>query len=185
MATTKTGVYSGGGSTIANYWWVWLIKGIAAVLLGFLLLTNPAASAVAIVIYLGAYWLVTGIIDIVQIFTRSEGRLWNAITGIIGILAGIAVLNHPLTATIAVGATLVYLIAFLAIINGIAGLVSGFSGGFELGAVALGALNLLIGIWLLFNPLGSLLALPVAIGIFLLASGILQIVNSFRLRGQR
>jgi uncharacterized membrane protein HdeD (DUF308 family) len=184
MASTKTGVYTG-GVRVANYWWVWLIKGIAAVLLGFLLLTNPAASALAIVIYLGAYWLVTGIIDIVQIFTRSEGKVWNAITGIVGILAGIAVLQHPIVATFAVGATLVYLIAFLAIAGGIAGLISGFSGGFELGAVALGGLNVLIGIWLLFNPLSSLLALPVAIGIFLLASGVMQIVNAFRLRGQR
>jgi uncharacterized membrane protein HdeD (DUF308 family) len=38
-----------------THWWVFLLEGIAAILVGFLLLTEPASTVVAITIFLGFY----------------------------------------------------------------------------------------------------------------------------------
>ena len=37
----------------SDVWWVFLLEGIAAIIFGVLLLTAPAASLVALVIFLG------------------------------------------------------------------------------------------------------------------------------------
>ena len=41
------------------HWWVFLLEGNAAILFGILLLTAPAATVVAITVFLGIYWLFT------------------------------------------------------------------------------------------------------------------------------
>ena len=43
-------------------WWIFLFQGIAAILLGLMLLTNPGATLVALTTFLGFYLLITGVI---------------------------------------------------------------------------------------------------------------------------
>jgi hypothetical protein len=49
-------------------WWLVLLQGVAAVLIGLLLVTQPGATLFTLVIFLGVYWLVGGIFDLVGIF---------------------------------------------------------------------------------------------------------------------
>ena len=52
---------------------------------------------------LGFYLLITGMLSLVRIFVdRSTLWLWSLLSGIVGILAGIFVLNHPLLAAVTV-----------------------------------------------------------------------------------
>jgi uncharacterized membrane protein HdeD (DUF308 family) len=166
---------------LADHWWIFLIQGIAAVILGFLLLTNPAATAVSLVVFLGAYWLVSGVMDFVRMFTDSGQWGWHLALGVLGVVAGILVLRHPLLGTLATGTFLVSLLAIGSIVMGILGIVRGIQED-GWGSIALGAVNLLIGIWLLFNPLAAIVALPIVLGIFALVGGVLTIINSFRLK---
>jgi uncharacterized membrane protein HdeD (DUF308 family) len=90
------------------HWWVFLLEGIAAILFGLLLLTAPAATIVAITVFLGFYWLFTGVLELVRMFVdRSVPWIWSLLIGILGIVAGILVLNHPLVAAVLLPATLV------------------------------------------------------------------------------
>ncbi|HEY9642782.1 MAG TPA: DUF308 domain-containing protein [Coleofasciculaceae cyanobacterium] len=166
---------------LSTYWWIFLIQGIAAIILGLLLLTNPAATAVSLVVFLGAYWLVSGVMDFVRLFTDSGQWVWHLILGILGIVAGILVLRHPLISTVVTGTFLVSLLAIGSIVMGVVGIIRGVKED-GWGSIAIGAVNLLIGLWLLFNPLAAVVALPVVLGIFALVGGVITIINSFRLK---
>ena len=170
-------------SKLSNLWWLLLLEGISTFILGLLLLTQPASTSAIIVVFVGVYWLVLGIFAIVRIFTKG-GRAhwgWSLVTGIIGIIAGILVLGHPVLSTIVLAETLVLVIAIAGIVMGVLDIVRGAQGD-GAGAIILGVLSILIGIWLLVNPFASAVAVPLMLGIFGLIGGILMIIHAFRLR---
>jgi Uncharacterized conserved protein len=82
----------------SDLWWVVLLEGIATVILGLLLIIQPASTTGVIVMFIGVYWLIEGILSIVRIFTKPGKApwFWSLIIGILGIVAGIAVLGRPL-----------------------------------------------------------------------------------------
>ncbi len=162
-------------------WWLVLIQGIAAIIVGILLLTNPAATTVVLIQVIGIYWLIGGIFEIVAMFIDRSGWGWKLFSGIIGILAGIAIIQHPLWSAVLVPATLILVMGFFGIIIGIFNLIQAFRGG-GWGIGILGVINILIGIWLLANPLAAVLALPVVVGIFAIFGGIAALVAAFRMR---
>ena len=164
------------------HWWVFLLEGIAAILVGFLLLTEPASTVVAITILLGFYWLFVGALELVRMFVdRSVPWIWSLLIGILGIIAGVLVLNHPLFAAILLPATLVIYLGVLGIVMGIFGIIGGFAGG-GIGSFIFGVLNLLIGILLLSSPVMATLAVPFVFGILLLIEGVALIIWAFRVR---
>lgn len=172
-------------SNLNRTWWIMLIDGIATLILGLLLLTNPAASAVALTVVLGIWLLIQGIMAFVHIFVENHRAwYWDLLWGIIGVIAGLVVLGNPLISTLVAGTTLVFMIAFGAILMGIIALIRGFQGG-GIWQIVLGIINLLIGVFLLFNPLGAVLALPWVLGFFALFGGIALLFMAFQARSAR
>jgi uncharacterized membrane protein HdeD (DUF308 family) len=156
-------------------WWAVLIQGIAAFILGVLLLINPASTTLVIVQFLGIYWFIVGIIDIVRIFIDSTAWGWKLFSGIVGILAGLAIIQYPLWATILVPTVLVWVIGFFGIVIGVIGLVQAFQGaGWGMGI--LGVLSILFGLVLLANPMVGALTLPFIFGILGIVGGIAAII---------
>ena len=51
-----------------------LLEGIAAILMGILLLTDPAATVVAITVFLGFYWLFVGVLELVRMSSIAPCR---------------------------------------------------------------------------------------------------------------
>jgi uncharacterized membrane protein HdeD (DUF308 family) len=165
-----------------NIWWLALLQGIAALLLGLMLLTNPAGTLVALITFLGFYWLVTGVLAIVRVFVDRDSTWgWSLLIGIIGILAGIAVLNHPMLAAITVPTVLVIVIGVQGLIMGVFELIRGFSGG-GAGAFILGIFHVLIGLLLLGRPMAAALAVPLVFGFILLIEGVGLLIWAFRAR---
>jgi uncharacterized membrane protein HdeD (DUF308 family) len=162
-------------------WWLVLLEGIFAALFGFLLLIAPGSTLVFLVQVLGFYLLIEGILRLVSIFVDSS--LWGLklAIGILGILAGIVVLNHPLWSALAIPTYIVYIVGFLAIFQGAGGLIQMFRGD-GWGAGILGVLAIIFGIIVLANPLIGVVALPFVLGGFMIAGGIAAIVASFSLR---
>lgn len=91
-------------------WWLVLINGIAALILGILLITNTGATIFILVQFLGIYWLISGIFSIIAIFVDSSSWGWKLFSGILGIIAGILVLNHSLWSALLVPTVLVIII---------------------------------------------------------------------------
>mgnify|MGYP000231716245 CR=1 FL=1 len=70
-------------------WWLILLGGILNLIVGILLLVNPAKTAIAFAWVLGLYWFVQGIFVLVAMFLDHSAWGWKLFMGIIGILAGI------------------------------------------------------------------------------------------------
>ncbi len=163
-------------------WWLVLLQGIAAVIIGLLLLTATAQTVTFLVVFLGFYWLISGFFGIVSIFVDSSQWGWKLFLGILGIVAGIIVLNHPLWAAILVPATLVIVIGIQGIIMGVIGLIQAFQGA-GWGVGVLGVLSVIFGLILLFNPVvAGVLALPIVLGVFGIIGGVLAIIAAFQMR---
>jgi uncharacterized membrane protein HdeD (DUF308 family) len=162
-------------------WWMVLIEGIALLILGVLLIANPGMTAVILVQFVGLYWLIAGIFKIISIFLDSSMWGWKLVGGIIGIIAGILVLQHPLWSPFVVGGSLVIILGIQGIIIGIVGLVQAFQGA-GWGAGILGAISILIGILFLANIWAFTFSLPWAIAILALIGGVIAIVGAFKLK---
>jgi uncharacterized membrane protein HdeD (DUF308 family) len=163
-------------------WWIYLLEGLGAILVGILLLTAPGRTVVAITLFLGWYWLFVGVLELARAFVdRSVPWYWSLLIGLLGIAAGLMVLNHPLLASAILPATLVIYLGVLGIIIGILAIIGGFTGG-GIGNFIFGVLNLLIGILLLSSPIAATLAVPFVFGILLLIEGLALIIWAFRVR---
>jgi len=164
-------------------WWVVLVEGIFALIFGLLLITAPGATSVFLVTVLGFYWLIRGIFSIIEIFIPNTGTHWGwlLVMGILGIIAGLVVLRHPLYSTVLVGTFLVVFLAVDALIMGIMGLIRAFTGG-GWGPGIMGILTIIIALFLFANVFGAVLALPIVIGAIMIIGGIVAIFFSFRIR---
>ncbi len=167
---------------LSQIWWVFLLKGLAGVILGFMLITEPAATLIAITTLLGFYWLVLGVLSLVQVFVdRSIPWIWSLLTGIVGILAGLFVLRHPLVAALTVPTVIIIILGVQGLIMGVLEIVGGFTGG-GIGSFMLGVINLLVGLLLLGSPVAAAFAIPFVFGVLLLIEGVALIAWAFRVR---
>jgi uncharacterized membrane protein HdeD (DUF308 family) len=162
-------------------WWLVLVEGIAALIVGILLITVPARSVLILVQFLGIYWLITGVLAIVSIFIDSSQWGWKLISGVLGIAAGFVIIQHPLWSTIIIPTMLILVIAALGVITGISLLPLAFRGG-GWGTGILGVLSVILSVVLFFNPFIAVVALPLVLGAFAIVGGISAIVSSFSLR---
>lgn len=162
-------------------WWLILIEGIALIILGILFLTNPASTTVIFIQVLGIYWLIKGILAIVAIFIDSTRWGWKLLIGILGIVAGLIILQHPLWSPIVVGSALIIILGIEGLIMGVVEIIQAFQGA-GWGSAILGILSIIIGIWLLANIGAATLALPWAVGLLAIIGGIIAIVAAFRAR---
>ena len=173
-----------------NLWWLLLIEGLASILIGWWLLSRPITTVLTLVVFLGFYWLIAGIVDvIVAIFDRdAESRGWKLIGGIVGIIAGMVVLENKLFAGVLVPTTFLYIIAFTFIINGIIKVFVGnrSTDGHERswGSFFTGLFYVVFGVVLLGMPLiASLASLVFASGMLAIFGGIVMVVLGFQTRG--
>jgi uncharacterized membrane protein HdeD (DUF308 family) len=172
--------YAGrGGETLP--WWVVLVEGIVVALFGLLLLVAPGASLFFMVQLLGLYLFIAGIFRIIGIFLDPTAWGLKLIAGVLCLIAGLAVLRHPLWGAIAAPAGLVIIVGFLAMLQGAAGLVVAFQGG-GWGMGILSVLGILLGLVLVINPLIGVAALPFILGIVMLIGGVGAMVQAFRIR---
>ena len=162
-------------------WWVVLIEGIAAIIIGILLLVNPRVTTTVLIQFLGIYWFIVGIIDIVRIFMDSRMWGWKLFSGIIGILAGIAIIQYPLWASFLVPTVMVWVFGFFGVAIGIIGLIQAFQGA-GWGAGILGVLSILFGILLLTNAFIASFTLPFIFGILAIVGGLAALVMAFQMR---
>jgi uncharacterized membrane protein HdeD (DUF308 family) len=162
-------------------WWIPLIEGIALIIVGILLFTNPAATIVVLAQVLAIFWLIAGIMEIVSLFLDRTAWGLKLLGGIIGIWAGLFIISNPLSGTLALGLSIVIILGIQALILGIINLVQAFRGaGWGIGL--LGVINIIFGLILLGNTLIATATLPWVLGGFAIVGGIAAIVMAFRLR---
>ncbi|MCP4168986.1 MAG: hypothetical protein GY759_24255 [Chloroflexi bacterium] len=164
-------------------WWLVLIDGIAAIIIGILLFTNTAATVGTLVLFLGIYWLIKGIIILIGIFQDRAAWGWKLFIGILSILAGLIVTVGMgfFAAALMVTTTFAIVIGIWGVVIGIMEIISAFRGeGWGVGI--LGVISIVFGIYIMANPMVSGFALVYVAAIFAVVGGIIAVVQAFRLR---
>jgi uncharacterized membrane protein HdeD (DUF308 family) len=111
----------------------------------------------------------------------KESVGWSIGLSVLMILAGFLAIAVPQAAGIAVN----LLVAWLLVFSGVAHLVFAWhtrTTGGMLWELLVGFLYIFIGAYLLVHPVAGLASLTLAIAIYLLAEGVLELILSFRLR---
>jgi len=168
---------------ISRSWWLLLVRGIAAVLFGVLALIWPGITLLVLVIFFGAYAIVSGVFALFAGFRHgAQSRAWLIFSGIIGILAGIVAFVWPGITSLA----LLYLVAFWAIFTGVSEVVAGIQLrkviDNEWMLIVGGILSVIFGILLLVWPGAGMLSLVWLIAVFAILYGIAMIVLSLRVK---
>ena len=99
-------------------WGLFLLQGLLGIGLGVLTWLAPEATAVAILLYIAAWALVTGVLEIVaaiRLRREIEGEFWLALGGLLSITFGMLVLVFPLAGALG----MIWLIGGYAIAFGI------------------------------------------------------------------
>jgi uncharacterized membrane protein HdeD (DUF308 family) len=172
-------------STIAQLWWVLLLRGIFAALFGVFAIAWPGITLWVLILAFGAFALVEGIAEIaLGISGRVNGRSWweMILLGLLGVIAGVIAFLWPgLTAVI-----LLIIIASWAIIHGVLEIIAAIKlrrvidGEWLL--ILSGLLSVAFGVLLFLRPGAGALAVMWLIGIYMLVFGITAIALSLRLR---
>jgi uncharacterized membrane protein HdeD (DUF308 family) len=110
--------------SIREHWGLFLAEGIILVVLGLLAIIVPPIATIAVTIFLGWLFLISGIVGLVTTFwaRHAPGFWWSLLSAVLAIAAGIVLLGWPLPG--AVSLTLL-LIAFF-IIEGVLSIMYAF-----------------------------------------------------------
>jgi uncharacterized membrane protein HdeD (DUF308 family) len=98
--------------TLAENWWLLLLRGLVAIAFGVVAFLWPNITLMALTYLWGAYAIIDGAIAIWAAFNLSGGdaglRWWLGLTGVVGILAGIVAFVYT-------GMTALVLLMFIAV----------------------------------------------------------------------
>lgn len=192
MATTDAFEHLAGRPllrSMAEHWWLMLLRGIAAVAFGILSLIWPGLSALTLVLLWGAYAFADGIFALASAIMGKGGatssRWWLALTGVLGIAAGLIAFVSPGLA----GSVLLIFIAAWAIAIGVMAIAGAIRLRQEVEGewllILSGALAIVFGVLMFFQPAAGALTVIWLIATFAIIFGIDLIWLAFKLRGYK
>jgi uncharacterized membrane protein HdeD (DUF308 family) len=175
--------------SLADNWWLLLLRGIAAIAFGVLAFFWPGITLISLTLLWGAYALADGVIGLWAAFNAQGGdagpRWWLGLSGMVSIIAGILAFYYT-------GTTTLVLLMFIAVWAIIIGLLQIW------GAIALrsvlpnewllivnGVLSIAFGVILMAQPSTSALAFVWMIAWYAIVFGVLYIGLALRLKSLR
>ena len=172
--------------SLADNWWLLLLRGLAAVAFGVVAFLWPGLTLITLTWLWGAYALSDGVIAIWAAFNASGGeagpRWWLGLGGVTSILAGVLAFWYT-------GMTTLVLLMFIAVWAIIIGAIQ-IWGAMSLRAVLQhewllilnGALSIALGVILMLQPGTGALAFVWMIAWYAIVFGCLYIGFAFRLK---
>lgn len=164
-------------------WWLILIDGILCAILGVLLLAYPISTLTLLIIFLGAYWFVGGIFHFIGAFVHKEHRAVNIFMGLLGLVAGAAILINPVMGDIVVPGMILIILGVDGVLIGAAAMFQAFRGA-GVGRLIFGIFSMVVGLVLLFNePFAmGISTVPFVFGILGVVIGVSEIAAAFSVR---
>lgn len=164
---------------ISGIRWAFGLGGVATLALGVFLLAWPKASLLAVAWIFATYFIISGIVRIGRgVMARDLGGAWRIFSVILGILlliGGVYVFAQPVIGLVTLG----ILIGVTWIIEGIAALFDASPDRSRWFAVLYGLISIGGGIFVLAEPATAVVVMLWIAAYFLLAGGIVQIVQAF------
>jgi uncharacterized membrane protein HdeD (DUF308 family) len=172
-------------SLLQHLWKSTLLTGVLSVILGILVLAWPGISILVAAILLGAYLLISGIAQVVFAFSlhvSAGGRVLLFISGAASLVLAVLAFRHFGNAVL----LLAIWIGVGFIFRGVATTVSAISDPSLPGRgwhIFFGVISLIAGIVVLASPFPSLVTLTLVVGIWLIVSGVFEVVSAIGVRG--
>jgi uncharacterized membrane protein HdeD (DUF308 family) len=162
-------------------WQATLLFGVVTLILGIIVTTHPSGSLTVLAVLVGILAIISGIFHLIRALDRAEQhRAWLSFSGLVFILVGVVLIRH-LDLTVAL---IGLLVGLTWIVQGVAGLISAFSGPRE-GALwwgVFGFISVIAGIVVTADPVTSVTVMAVLLGIWFIVMGLFEIVAAFILR---
>lgn len=185
MDVMTKGEVAEAGRQMTKLWWLFLVTGIAWVLVSFVVLGFDPASAATIGYLVGFVLIAAGVNEF---FTIGMVEGWKWVHGVLGalfLLTGIAALLEPFQTF----GILALLIGWYLLVKGTFGIIFSIAARDELPLwgllLASGIIEVVIGLWAIGYPGRSAWLLVLWVGIGAMMRGITEIVLAFRLRGAK
>lgn len=170
--------------TLARNWGLVALRGVAGIIFGLLILSNPLLSLAVLMVFFGIYSLVDGVVTVVAaVANRRDQPRWGSylVSGLLGAAAGIVILAWPRWTAVGLG----YLIAAWAFVTGMGEIAAGIRLRKEITGEWLlmlaGAILVALGLALSLVPGAGALALTWWIGVAAVILGAVRIGDAFRL----
>jgi uncharacterized membrane protein HdeD (DUF308 family) len=167
-------------------WWLNLIRGIVALIVGMLILGWPTVGTTLFVNFLAIFWLASGLMSLQWgISTHQKRGLW-LVAGVVGTVVGVALILRSFYQRYLDPGTAVRILGALALFVGLINLFGGFrtpemTREQSLGRVLLGSFEVGLGVLLIIidalGPVSRLLA-----GGWAFIGGLALILQAFQMR---
>jgi uncharacterized membrane protein HdeD (DUF308 family) len=171
--------------TLFDFWWVFLIRGLASIVFGVLAYGWPALTLQILVLLFGAYALIDGMLTLYTTLTAGnapDNRPLLALEGIAGIVFGSMVLAWPQISAV----VLLFLIAGWAILTGIIKIMLAIRLRHEIegewGLILAGFASLSFGAIAFIYPASGALVLIFFIAAYAIVYGLALIALAWRMR---
>ncbi len=153
-----------------------ILGGLVSLVTGLIMVLWPGKSLLFVAALIGAWLLVTGIMRIVQAFTRKDlttrRRYYLGIIGVLYIIVAFVCLGDAFTS--------------LTLLTIVVGLVWTVGGATEIAAhfpkplpTLLGLLSIAVGVTVFFWPQPTLTLMATIVGIWLIVIGLIQLAQAF------
>lgn len=160
-------------------WGAAFTLGAITLILGAIIVARPTHTLIAVAVLLGIVMIVSGLYHIARTLDGREGeRVWRGITGVLFLLAGLALLRHLDLSIALIG----LFIGFTWIIQGVAALMEVFFRSrrrAETGwALFFGIISLIAGIVVVSAPIASISTLTVFLGAWFIVMGAFEMFGA-------
>jgi uncharacterized membrane protein HdeD (DUF308 family) len=183
MPDSSTGALSRDAvRTLASSWWLFLILGILWILFGMFVLSYNVGSLLALAVFAGVTFLMTGI---TQVMTAGRVQAWRwlyLVGGALSIIAGIVAFVWPGRTLLVLAGILAWFLVFKGIVD-VVGALASIGRPFWWVGLILGVLELLLGIWAAGYPGRSLFVFVNLVGVYAIFYGFTELFAAFDLRG--
>jgi hypothetical protein len=153
---------------------VFLLGGIISLVFGILLIARTEGTIEVIMLLLGLWWLIHGIFDLLVIFIDRSQWGWKLFGGILGVIAGLLVLNFPLVGGAIYFSVMTIILGILGLLFGVVSIVAAFQGA-GWGAGLFGAVSVIIGLLLIFNAFVAAQILLWIFAVLLIIQGVVAV----------
>jgi uncharacterized membrane protein HdeD (DUF308 family) len=167
---------------LAGSWQTALVLGVLTLILGLIVALHPSTSVDVIAVLLGILMILSGIFHLIRVFDPKEAhRVWLGIAGLLFIVIGVILIRHLHLTRSVIG----LIIGITWIVQGLAALIGGISGGVREGRawwIIFGVASIIAGIAVTVAPGSSLTVLATLLGIWFMVMGVFEIIGALLLR---
>jgi uncharacterized membrane protein HdeD (DUF308 family) len=173
---------------LSRYWWVFVVRGIFAILFGILAYAWPGITLATLIIFFGAYVLIDGILLVIKTIGKwgeRDDRWLLLLEGLLGIGIGVITFVAPGITAVA----LIFFIAAWSLATGVLEIATAIRLRKEIRGegwmILSGIASIVFAILVMFFPGVGALGLLWLIAAYAIVFGVMLVILGIKLRGHR